>query len=415
MQPNASKPARRRHVAGHRGVYVREDASGRPRFEFVFRDSTGRQRWRTVDGGVTAAAAARADVQARMRRGERVVSSKITFAELAATWLKQVIGIRQSSWRWYESALRRHVLPSIGRMRVSEITVDDVAQLVADLQRAGFAGTTIANVLVPVGRILDHAVRRGLIPANPVRGLERHERPKIRRDEMRFLDSQEIDSLLRHAPDRYRPLLATAVFTGLRSGEILGLRWSAIDFDAGVVHVREQVDRAGRTLPLKTEKARRDVILMPALARLLRDHRIGSPHSTQTDYVFARPDGRAMHPDTVRRYGLHPAVKRAGIDTPGKPRLRFHDCRHTFASLLIAQGVNVAFVSRQLGHASISTTLGTYTHLFDHVEHAATVVERLEARFASVLLAPGSQITSGQIIPINTTPPAELPAAGEER
>ena len=101
-----------------------------------------------------------------------------------------------------------------------------------------------------------------------------------------------------------------------------------------------------------------------------------------------------MHPDVVRKYGLHPAVKRAGIDTPGKPRLRFHDLRHTFASLLIAQGVNVAFASRQLGHVTVSTTLNVYTHLFDHAEHAVTVMERLEGRFVETLR------------PVGTEPPA---------
>jgi len=79
------------------------------------------------------------------------------------------------------------------------------------------------------------------------------------------------------------------------------------------------------------------------------------------------------------------AVKKAGLDQADKPRLRFHDLRHTYASLLIAQGVNVAFVSRQLGHASITTTLNVYAHLFDHAEHAASVIGRLEDSFGDVL------------------------------
>ncbi len=87
----------------------------------------------------------------------------------------------------------------------------------------------------------------------------------------------------------------------------------------------------------------------------------------------------------MRTRGLHTAVKKAGLDQPDKPRLRFHDLRHTYASLLIAQGVNVAFVSRQLGHASITTTLNVYTHRFDHAEHSASVIGRLEDSFGDVL------------------------------
>jgi len=103
-----------------------------------------------------------------------------------------------------------------------------------------------------------------------------------------------------------------------------------------------------------------------------------------------------MHPDTVRKYGLHAAVKNAGLDQPGKPRLRFHDLRHTYSSLLIAQGVNVAFASRQLGHASVSTTLNVSTHLFDSAEHAATVIERLEGRVGETLRPADPIAAAGQ-------------------
>ena len=133
---------------------------------------------------------------------------------------------------------------------------------------------------------------------------------------------------------------------------------------------------------------------------MLREHRLASPHSQPGDHVFTRPDGRPMHPDTVRKYGLHAAVKNSGLDQPGKPRLRFHDLRHTYASLLIAQGVNVAFASRQLGHASVSTTLNVYTHLFDHAEHAKTVIERLEGRFAETLQPTEPDLHGHQVIEI---------------
>ncbi len=258
-------------------------------------------------------------------------------------------------------------------------------QLVSDLQREGLAPATILTVLTPLKRVFDNAVRRGLLAANPVNGLERHERPRSRHDEMRILNSDEIDALLSAAPAKYRTLLATAVFTGLRSGELLGLHWSDIDFAVGVVHVSRQVDKTGRTSSLKTMNAYRDVVLIPGIARLLREHRMRSRHTAPDEYVFARPDGRPMHADSVRRCGLHAAVRKAGLDRLGKRWLRFHDLRHTYASILIAQGVNVAFVSRQLGHATVSTTLNVYVHLFDRAEHAATVIDRLESRFAKVL------------------------------
>src|SRR4051794_39067796 len=106
-----ARPGQRKAVPGKPGVYARQDAQGRIRYEITFRDSTGKQRWKTVEGGVTAAVHARQDILAKMRRGERVVSSRITFEELAAHWLKQKGNITEHSWRWYELALRRHVVP----------------------------------------------------------------------------------------------------------------------------------------------------------------------------------------------------------------------------------------------------------------------------------------------------------------
>lgn len=163
-----------------------------------------------------------------------------------------------------------------------------------------------------------------------------------------------------------------------------GLRWSDIDFEHGLVSVRRQVDRDGVVSSPKTKNANRQVLLLPALARMLRQHRIASSHSRPDDYVFSNAGGGPLRPETVRRYGLIKALQNAGLNHSGK-NVRFHDLRHTYASLLMAQGMNVAFVSRQMGHASIATTLGTYTHLFDRAEHGKTLIAGLEGRFADIL------------------------------
>jgi integrase len=156
---------------------------------------------------------------------------------------------------------------------------------------------------------------------------------------------------------------------------------------AGLVHVRRQIGQDGVRGPLKTVKARRSVVLMPTLGRLLRQHRLRSARSLDCDAVFGQPNGNGtplMY--ATCRYQLRRAALRAGLgENPEQPRLRLHDLRHTFASLLIAQGANVVFVSRQLGHASPNTTLGFYAHLFDRAEHAKRTSDLLEASFAHVL------------------------------
>jgi integrase len=202
---------------------------------------------------------------------------------------------------------------------------------------------------------------------------------------MRILRSEEIDALLRAATPAYRPLLATAVFTGARQSELLGLQWADVDFDGGVVHVRRQLDRSGSYSEPKTPTALRAVVLMPSLAALLKEHQARSPHGGATDPVFATATGRPMYYRNVTRRGLAAAITKAGLAREGETRLRFHDLRHTYASLLISQGLNVVFVSRQLGHASPSMTLNVYAGLYDAVEHARRAAEGLEAAFSAML------------------------------
>jgi len=188
----------------------------------------------------------------------------------------------------------------------------------------------------------------------------------------------------------YRPLLTTALFTGLRLGELLGLTWEDLDLDAGFIRVRKQLDRAGDRVPTKTPCAVREVELMPALARTLRAHRkqrFALGQARPEDFVFGTTRGTPFHYRNVVRRGLDAAVHRAGL--PTVPRLRFHDLRHTFASLLIAEGADVVFVSRKLGHASVKTTLDVYAHLFDAAEHGQRFRAALESAFGKVVESSG--------------------------
>ena len=124
---------------------------------------------------------------------------------------------------------------------------------------------------------------------------------------------------------------------------------------------------------------------MPSLAQLLDEHRGSTRHCRPTDAVFATLTGNPRYYRNVTRRGLQVAIERTGINDNGEPNLRFHDLRHTFASLLIAQGLNVVFVSRQLGHASPSFTLNVYGGLFDRAEHARRATETIEADFGHTL------------------------------
>jgi integrase len=302
-------------------------------------------------------------------------------AEYAVTWLESIHGlVRPRTYEGYTYRLDRHILPRLGQRRLDEIGVDDILILIGELRDAGYSGWSIRSILTPLSRLFSHAVRRDVIPASPISKLDRTERPAVWKREQRILNPSEIGQLLDAVAPGYRTLLATAILSGLRQSELLALRWRDIDFADEVIHVRNALDRSGHHVPPKTQHAVRDVILMPALARALRDHREQSPFKDANDYVFSSRVGTPLHWRNVSRRALKPALKKAGIEP-----LRWHDLRHTFASLLIAGGANIVFTSRQLGHGSSDITLRVYAHLFDRAEQAQRTREVLQEMLGEVV------------------------------
>jgi integrase len=363
---SGTRPPRRVRV--ERGVYRNPSTGG---FEIEYTDLRGRVRWKMVQGGLEEARAARIEAQ-RLR---------LEFATVAEEWLTKQTHLRPRTYEGYARALRRHAFPRIGGYPIGSVDEEAIASLVRELHAQGLSGWTIKGVLIPLGRVLRYAVRQKLAPYNAVSRLERSERPHIVRREKRILTAGEIDALLRATPATYRPIITTAIFTGLRLSELLGLWWGDLDLDSGALHVRRQLDRSGDYTEPKTQRSARTVVLSPSLVALLLKHRNAATKTGPSDVVFATETGRPMYYRNVTRRGLAVAIDRAGLNRQGEPRLRFHDLRHTYASLLIGQGVNVLFVSRQLGHAFPSFTLNTYGGLFDRAENASRAAEGLEAVF----------------------------------
>jgi integrase len=160
--------------------------------------------------------------------------------------------------------------------------------------------------------------------------LERDERPSLTRKEKRVLNTAEIVRLLDAATAIYRPMLATAIYTGLRMNELLALTWADIDFDRGFVRVNGQLERRTRQrVETKTERGVREVVLIPALARVLRAHRehaFARGFARATDLVFSTPNGTGLSDRNVAQRGLEKAAERAGLNEPGKPKLTMHRC-----------------------------------------------------------------------------------------
>lgn len=356
----AKRTPRRTAVKGKAGVYYRPCGDGRvrPPYEFWYHDSEGIRRWKTFDGSLVEAVAARAELAGKVRKGERVIGRSVRFAEYADEWLDAQTQLRPHTLDGYKAATRLRLKPTFGRLRLTEITPQHIRALIARMHADGYAGWTIHGTLVPLSAMLAQAAYDGLIPDNPIRKLQRKHRPRVVTRPKRILMLDEIDSLLK-AGGRYAPIFGTAIFAGLRLGEVLGLSWPAVDLSDGKLRVAQQLDRRGELVEPKTQQATRDVLLHPRLLRMLRE----LPTRFSGGLVFTTRRGTPFGHRNILR-ALDYAAERAKIT--GEPKLTFHDLRHTFASayIKVVEG-NVAEVQRALGHAKPDITLRVYVHEFE--------------------------------------------------
>jgi integrase len=289
---------------------------------------------------------------------------RLTVATYLTRWLKDSArpAVRESTYRSYEGIIRLHVAPRIGGGALSKLTPAHVQGLLTSLEDADKSARLRQLVFAVLHRALGQALRWGMVPRNVCDAVVRPRAPK---PTMQTLDPDQVRRLLDAARgDRLEALYVLAVGTGMRQGELFGLQWEDVDWDRGAVAVRRQLAE-GNGHPVlvdpKTARSRRRIDL-PALAVVaLLEHRERmrvTGRSVAEGYVFSDTAGGPLRASNVLRYSFVPLLQRAGL-----PRIRFHDLRHTAATLLLAEGVHPKVVQERLGHAQISMTLDTYSHV----------------------------------------------------
>jgi integrase len=272
--------------------------------------------------------------------------------------------------RGYEAAFRRRILPDLGARRLSDIRRSDVQDLADRLLAEGLDPSSIRNVLMPLRVIFRRAVARGEIAVNPC---DRLQLPALRGRRERIASPEEAARLVAAVGDRDRALWATALYGGLRRGEPMALLWEDVDLAAGVIRVERSWDRTERVVvDTKSRGGRRRVPMAGSLRRHLLEHRLLT--GAGEGLAFGRSATLPFDPSSTRVRALK-AWRRAGLEPIG-----LHECRHTFASLMIAAGVNAKALSAYLGHASITITLDRYRHLMPGNENEAA--GRLDALLA---------------------------------
>ena len=408
---------RRNRVEGEQNhnIYVSERADGTRPLELGYKDSLGKQRWKTLgEVGIKAARAERDEILGKRGKGEKVVPSpRLRFGDAAERWLaEQVAELRPNTRAVYSSDVRLHLWPRWGRRRLDLIGVGDVTRLVRELREAGKEETTISGVLKAAGRIFKFAQRHmGWLGQNPIGRLERGERPRTGgRRRRRIYQGEELEQTLAAAHEPWRTLFALAAVTGARESELLALWWEDFDLadpDDATVTISVQVDRKGIRQEPKTEDSGGRVIELPRqLVAMLLAHKARSRFKGTREFVFCSRSGRPLGQRNVLRalrLAQTKAVRPDGLptfpslherDERGRPVAAtrgsvpiFHSFRHSAASQAIAAGESAEEISWQLGHKDSTVTRAVYVHEIKSQERRARRRARMEAQYGSVLEA----------------------------
>ncbi|MFG6353737.1 MAG: site-specific integrase, partial [Oscillospiraceae bacterium] len=229
-------------------------------------------------------------------------------------------------------------------------------------QPKGLSAKTVRNINQVISSAMDFAIDQKLISTNPTGGCAL---PKLEHREMKTLPAEQLASFLREAKESgVFELYYIELATGLRRGELLGLKWEDIDWENGTIQVRRQIARIDGEVveaPLKTKNSYRSVSIGQDAVQILKEQQ----RKASSQYVFPSPTGGPISPDSILDM-LHRVLKRAGL-----PQIRFHDMRHTFATVALQNGVDIKTVSGMLGHYSAGFTLDTYAHVTTQAQRQA--------------------------------------------
>lgn len=335
----------------------------------------GHQVWKKAGKRKKDADQLKTEIERELHQGTYRELKDITFNELSEKWEEVHAGkVRPRTMSGYRVHLRRHLIPYFGRYKAKGISAEMIEKFLSALLATGLSPRTVGYYLKTLKLILKQGVIWGYLSRNPGEFVKA---PKvIERKEMHFLTANEMQVLIDAALPQHKAILATACLTGMRQGELLALSWDDIDFLNNRIHVRRAVSGRKISDP-KSQYSRRVISIPKSLIEMLKEHQVRQlvelPENPD-NLVFTNQSGHLMDHSSLLRYVYWPTLKRAGL-----PKIRFHDLRHSFASMLIHRGENIKYIQRTLGHSSVQITLDIYGHLLPEAGQEAA--ERLEEFF----------------------------------
>lgn len=377
--------------------------SGKEVWQYDYRDQTGARRRKQF---ATKREASNFETTARhqVREGTHVAeSATVTISEAGRKWLASAEhhGLERTTIDQYRQHLDYHITPFIGDVKLSRLTVPAIREFqealrntpypldypAAKLRGKSRSATMIRRVTVSLGSLISDARERGLVSGNAVHDMRDRRKRKSDRRQRRRLEvgadiptPDEIRAIVDAAEGRYRPLILTAIFTGLRASEMRGLRWQDLDLSGKCLHVRQRADKYHAIGMPKSDTSQRRVPLSPIVVNTLREWKLSCPKG-KLDLVFPNGEGNVeWHPNIIKR-GLHPTLIRARVVTEtGEPKYPgLHALRHFYASWCINRiedgglALPPKSVQERMGHSSIVVTMDTYGHLFPSADEDAAM------------------------------------------
>lgn len=371
----------KKRANGEGSIRKRPDGRWEGRYTAGRNPETGKAIYKNVLGG------SQAEVKEKLKRAieenkglDIVKAEKYTVGRWMEVWFENYaqIKVRPSSHSTYRGYIENHIKPAIGNIPLGKLTALDVQRFYKKLltegrverkesenQPKGLSAKTVRNIHQILSSAMELSKQQKLIAANPAEGCAL---PKVEHREMQTLTADQLNAFFREAKaSGVFELYYIELATGLRRGELLGLKWEDIDLEQGTLTVRRQVARINGDVteaPLKTKNSYRSVSIGADAVEILKAQR----EKVGGEYVFPSASGGPISPDSVLNM-LHRVLKRANL-----PKVRFHDLRHTFATLALQNGVDVKTVSGMLGHYSAGFTLDTYAHVTTAAQRQAANV-----------------------------------------
>jgi integrase len=316
------------------------------------------------------------NTQSQIHNGLTLAGARITVIEFLEQWLGTIReSVRPKTLYQYSQIVRQHIVPRLGIIKLKDLRPDQIQALYNEKLDKGVSARTVLLTHSVLHKALNQALKLGMIGRNPAQAVSRQ---KFSHKEMRVLTSDQARTFLSAAEStRYRALFHLALHTGMREGELLGLKWEDLDWVTRQLHVKRQLQRTpGKGLVFaepKTAAGRRTIVLSRSMVEKLREHMENQDQVRQQAGEKWQENG-LIFPTTI---GTPMAARNMYEDFKillkriGLPIIRFHDLRHTAATLMLQQGVHPKIVQERLGHADISMTMNIYSHVLPSMQEEA--------------------------------------------